>query len=127
MLWNFVPFPEWLLDTGGLHWLPVLAILMYFYVPYAIYRMPSERWLIAGYCVLTILSALAMLYVFRTHDMGMWPFLAWLMVMLYPSVISIMRFYQRKPVIFRRWAVITISGFVYSYAWYIWLYALANS
>lgn len=124
-LWHL--FPESLLHIPGILKLPYLAILLYLFLLYALFRYPTERKLLSIFLVLSFIASSIMINNLHPGFGKVVPPLALLVIMLMPLSILLLRVSKKSYTNIHLWIIAILAGWSHSMGWGVWLFALAGS
>jgi hypothetical protein len=124
-LWHI--FPESLLHINGILQLPYLALVFYIYVFYSMVKNSEQRIALLIFVLLSILASSIMVISFGPQVGKIIPPLALLSVMLMPLIMLMVKLKNKTYSEARLWLIMSLTGFLHSISWSVWLFALAGS
>lgn len=124
-LWHL--FPKSLLHIPGILQLPYLAIFLYLFLFYALFRYPTERKLLSIFLLLSLAAIGIMANNLHPGFGKVIPPLALIVIILLPLSILIFKLSKKSYTNLHVWIIATLAGWSHSMGWGVWLFALAGS
>lgn len=124
-LWEL--FPESIMSIKGILYLPYLALVFYAFVLFVFIKFSEFRLKLLPFIVVTIMTNIVIV---MTLGPGMGlvliPFLL-LIIMFMPLLWLIPQCLAKNKKAMYVWAIVTVSGWLHSLSWVVWVFALARS
>ena len=124
-LWRL--FPESILCIKGILYLPYLALIFYIFVLFILFKCPEYRMKIIFFILLTVFTNIISIMILGPSiGVVMIPLLL-LLIMIIPIIWLISSCLERHKKNMIIGCVVTITGWLHSLSWVVWVYALSNS
>lgn len=120
-------FPESILNIRGILYLPYLAVMFYGFVLLIFINFSWARTRLLLFLFITLTTSVVIV---MTIGPGMGTVLIpllLLLVMLMPLVWLIPRCRQKNKKEIFVWSIVTLAGWLHSFSWVVWVFALARS
>lgn len=108
-------------------WLLQVSTVPYAYLLYALYRYPTQRTPLVLFFLLSLFASAIMYYTIGPRIDNVIAPLGLLSVMAFPLGMLLRHRMLKKYADIHIWVIATLAGWMHSWGWYAWLYALAKS